>query len=370
MRQRTAPRVAFTISATVIAFASCIFAASPRALVAGPGPAPLRSPWDMHAVAPNDTKYSCPQLPVLPHDIVAYDYYSDSKHSITDPVRHAAYQAAAKPFLDMEKETERAADEYESSGSREAAACAARLIVQQAQADAMTGNMSSNQAYYVQDWAIGAFAVAWLKVRPAGDAALGIKPAQNAALELWTEKVGRQVEDYFEGLHEKGASSGRNNHFYWAGFAVMSAGIAANDRRLYDWGIGTYKYGVDQIGPDGTLPLEMGRGQRALHYHLFAIAPLVMMAELASANSEDLYTYDNSRIKLLIARTVAGLTDSKFFADRAGAAQDTPDNGVINGSDISWLPPYARRFPDSAFTVLLGRVSIRPEGYLGGMLPP
>lgn len=330
----------------------------------------LRSPWDLHPVTLTESKYDCPSLAPLPHDIVAYDYYSDAKHSITDPTRHAAYEAAAKPFQEIEEATEHAADDFQSTGSREAAACAAQLLVQQAQANAMTGSMSSNQAYYVQNWAIGALAIVWLKVQSAGAAALEVSPAQTAELQAWMKTVAAQVRDYFEGMHEKNAGSGRNNHYYWAGFAVMSAGIAANDRSLYDWGAGTYKFGVDQIAPDGTLPLEMARGQRALHYHLFAIAPLVTMAELASANGEDLYAYKDSRIHLLVSRTIAGLNDNHYFEEKSGAPQDTPENGVVKGSDISWLPPYARRFPDPAFTALLNRAPARAEGYLGGMPPP
>lgn len=330
----------------------------------------LRSPWDLHPVTLTSAKFDCPSLAPLPHDIVAYDYYSDAKHSITDPARHAAYEAAAKPFLEIEEATERAADDYQSTGNNDAAACAARILIAQAQANAMTGSMSSNQAYYVQNWALGALAVVWLKVRPAGAAALGVTPAQTAALEAWMKAVAGQVRDYFEGMHEKNAGSGRNNHYYWAGFAVMAAGIAANDRSLYNWGAGTYKFGVDQIAPDGTLPLEMARGQRALHYHLFAAAPLVTMAELASANGDDLYAYDDSRIHLLVSRTIAGLTDNHYFAEKSGVTQDTPENGVIKGSDTSWLPPYARRFPDPAITALLSRAPARPDGYLGGMPPP
>ena len=367
MLNRWSYRAAVAIVGATLIFTSPF--ALPAAHAASKNSA-LRAPWDLHHVALNDTKYSCPQLAPLPHDIVAYDYYSDSKGSIIDPARHAAYEAAAGPFLAMESATTHAADEFQSSGSRQAAACVAQILAQQAQDGAMTGSMSSNQAYYVQNWALGAFAVAWLKVRSAGAPTLGITPAQQATVEKWMQKAGGQVEDYFETLHEKGVGSGRNNHFYWAGFAVMSAGIAANNRDLYNWGIGTYQYGIDQIQPDGTLPLEMRRGQRALHYHLFAIAPLVTMAELASANGDDLYAYDDSRIKLLVSRTVAGLTDNSFFAEKSGVPQQTPENGVISGSDISWLPPYAHRFPDPAFTALLNRVSIRPEGYLGGMPPP
>jgi poly(beta-D-mannuronate) lyase len=350
--------------------ASCVFLTATCAHAVAPSAQPLRSPWDLHPPSLTDARYSCPQLAPLPHDIVAFDYYSDSRHSIIDPTRYAAYGVASKPFGDVENETERAADEFQRTGSSQAAACAAQILLKQAQADAMTGSMSSNQAYYVQNWAIGALAVAWLKVRPAGPSTLGITSPQISVIESWMKKVGGQVEDYFEGLHEKGAGSGVNNHFYWAGFAPMSAGIAADDRKLYDWGVGTYKFGVDQIAPDGTLPLEMGRGQRALHYHLFALEPLVTMAELASANGDDLYVYDNSRLKSLVSRTVAGLADNRFFVDKAGAPQDTPKNGVVSGSDIAWIVPYARRFPDAANTALLSKTPIQSDRYLGGLPPP
>ncbi|MFZ1940669.1 MAG: alginate lyase family protein [Terracidiphilus sp.] len=327
----------------------------------------LLSPWDLHPVSLTDAKYDCPTVTALPHDIVAYDYYSDSKHSIIDPTRYAAYQAASKQYGGVEDAAERAADNFQSTGSRAAAACAARILFAQAQANAMAGNMSSNQAYYVQNWAVGALAVAWLKVRSAD--ALGLSPVQTAALTSWMKTVAGQVEDYFDKQHEKNSGSGVNNHYYWAGFAALAAGIAANDRSLYDWGISTYKFGIDQIEPDGTLPLEMARGQRALHYHLFALAPLVTMAELASANGDDLYAYDNSRLKLLVDVSVAGLADNHFFAEKSGVAQDTPKDGQISASDISWIRPYARRFPSPAIAAVLSHTPIGSDRYLGG-LPP
>ncbi len=330
----------------------------------------LRSPWDLHSVAPTEAKYDCPAVTALPHDIVAYDYYSDSKHSIIDPARYAAYQAASRQFAAVEDAAERAADEFQNSGSRDAARCAAQILFAQAQVNAMTGNMSSNQAYYVQNWAMGAFGVAWLKARPAGPAALGLSTAQTSALTIWMKTVAGQVRDYFEGMHQKDASSGRNNHYYWAGFAALAAGIAADDHSLYDWGVDTYKFGVDQIQPDGTLPLEMARGQRAVHYHLFALAPLVTMAELASANGDDLYDYDDSRLKLLVNVSVAGLADNHFFAEKAGVAQDTPKDGQISVSDISWIKPYARRFPSPTIATLLAHATIGPDRYLGGLPPP
>ncbi|WP_458416024.1 alginate lyase family protein, partial [Pseudomonas aeruginosa] len=42
------------------------------------------------------------------------------------------------------------------------------------------------------------------------------------------------------------------------------------------------------IGPHGELERELKRGERALHYHNFALTPLVFCAELASRRNIDL----------------------------------------------------------------------------------
>jgi poly(beta-D-mannuronate) lyase len=301
--------------------------------------------------------------------VEAFDYYSDAQHSIKDEKRYAAYNAAARQYSNLTETAERAADHFQETGNTGAAACVMKILLQQAQADALTGTMSSNQANYVQNWTLGALAITYLKVRPAGADALGATPAQIAALQLWMKKVGNEVETYFTARHEKGTNDGRNNHLYWAGFADMAAGIAANNRNLYDWGVSTYKDGIDEIAPDGTLPLEIARGQRALHYHLFALAPLVTMAELGTVNGDDLYSYNHSNLRLLISRSIAGLADNHYFSTKAGALQDTPENGKIKSNDVVWLAPYLRRFPDAGISAMLSRTSREPYGYLGG-LPP
>lgn len=330
----------------------------------------LLSPWDLRTIKVNDGKYSCPAVPTLPHDVDAFDYYSDAKHSIKDPKRYAAYLEMKAQYAGVSLAAERAADNFQATGNSGAAACVMRILLQQAQADAMTGAMSSNQANYVQNWTLGALAVTYLKVRQGGPEVLGATPEQAAVLQAWMKKVGEQVEAYFAARRKKGTTDGRNNHLYWAGFAAMSAAIAANDRDLYEWGVSTYKDGVDEIAADGTLPLEMARGQRALHYHLFALAPLVTMAEMGAANGDDLYSYNHAKLHLLVARSMAGLVDNQYFTAKAGAEQDTPDKGKITLDDVVWVTPYARRFPDSAISALLSRAGSGPYEYLGGMPPP
>ena len=331
--------------------------------------ASLVSPWDLHGVKAKQGKYSCPIVATLPHDVEAFDYYTDAKHSIIDPKRYAAYKAVQAQYSGVTGAAERAADHFQETGDTSAAACVMKIVIQQSQADALTGSMSSNQANYVQNWTLGALAIPYLKVRQAGPDGLGATPAQIALTQAWMQKVGGQVETYFAARRLKGTNDGRNNHLYWAGFAAMAAGIAANDRALYDWGYSTYKDGVDEIADDGTLPLEIARGQRALHYHLFALAPLVTMAELAAANGVDSYSYNQGKLHLLVSRTLAGLSDNHYFTTKAGALQDTPEQGKIKSNDVVWLAPYVRRFPDAGISALLNQAPRQPYDYLGG-LPP
>jgi poly(beta-D-mannuronate) lyase len=329
----------------------------------------LKSPWDLHPVKVTQASFSCGTPAPLPKDIVASDFYSDAKHSIIDPVREAAYKKAQEQFDEVTRATEKAADDFQKTGSAQAATCVVQLLAAQAQVDAMTGSMSTNQAQYVQNWTMGALAISYLKVRNGEAQAPGTTAAQTAAIEAWLRTVGQQVEAYFQERREKKTKDGQNNHLYWAGFSVMAAGIASNDHKLYDWGVGTYEDGVGRIADDGTLPLEMDRGQRALHYHLFALAPLVTMAEMGEANGQDLYSYDHNKLHLLVSRALSGLIDNHFFTDKAGVKQDTPDGSTIKPNDVDWAVPYARRFPDPLISSLLQRAGLKPYGYLGG-LPP
>ena len=182
---------------------------------------PLQSPWDVHPVAVSAKSYSCPTVKVLPKDIAAADFYSDAKHSIIDPEREAAYKAASAVYTDLSRDAEKAADEFQKTGSAQAAACVMKLLDAQAQAQAMTGSMSTNQANYVQNWTLGALAVTYLKVRTAG-----VPVEQKMAVDGWMKTVAQQVESYFQERREKKTKDGQNNHLYWAGFSVMAAGIA------------------------------------------------------------------------------------------------------------------------------------------------
>jgi poly(beta-D-mannuronate) lyase len=338
-------------------------------IVAGPyahaGDTALRSPWDLHPVTTTDTPFTCPTAPQLPHDFATNSYYTDSHHSIVDPALKKKYEDSVAGIEDFSRGVVKAADSFRTTGSRAAAQCVASLLESAAKQKALAGKMEGNQASYVQKWNLASWAVTYLKVRSSGI----ISSDQSKAITSWLKKLAEDSRGYVEKKRQHaGAHDAYNNHLYWAGFAVAAAAIANDDRGLFRWGLDAYKQGAHDIREDGTLPLEMDRGQMALHYHLFSLAALVMIAEFGEANGVDLYAERDYVIKRLVARCVGGLEDASFFQQKTGVTQVTTPE--IAPWQISWAEPYTRRFPDQKISALLAKAPHLNYTMLGGLPPP
>jgi len=327
--------------------------------------APLQSPWDSHRIAMTDAPYTCPAAPQLPHDFTTSSYYIDKHHSVIDPALKKKYQDSVAAIQDFSRVAVKAADAYQTTGSRGAAECVIGLLNSAAKQKILTGTMDGHQASYVQGWNLGSWAVAYLKVRGSG-----VAPGeQTKEIRDWLRKLAEDNRSYYEEKRRHSRpNDADNNHLYWAGFAISAAGIANDDRGLFNWGVDAYEQGVRDIQDDGTLPMEMGRGQMALHYHLYALAPLVMLAEFGEANGVDLYAERNYAIKRLVARCIGGLKDPSFFQQRAGVAQVTTPQ--MEAWEIGWGQPYARRFPDPAVSALMAEAPRLNYTTWGGLPPP
>jgi poly(beta-D-mannuronate) lyase len=326
---------------------------------AAAGAAPLRSPWDGHPVTATDAPYACPPIVHLSPDLTTDGFYSDSKSSIIDPAKWKAYAESSGPYKNLGQVVVDAADAWRSTGSRAAAACAVSHMETAARDGVFTGKMSSHQAYYVQGWVIGAIAVGWLKVRDSGLET----PELQELVPPWIVSVTRQTVDFYDSSHAL------NNHLYWAGVEAVAAAAAADDRKLFDWAVAAYRAGIAQIQPDGSMPLEMARGQRALHYHLYALSPLVYIAEFGQVNGIDLYAERDHDLAHLERLCVDGLKNNQFFAKATGIPQDTPTQGAPAAEQISWGVIWQSRFPDPALASILAEAASLSYMYLGG-LPP
>jgi poly(beta-D-mannuronate) lyase len=323
----------------------------------------LVSPWDNRKIVPTAVPYDCPAPPPFAKTVEIGSYYVDSHASIVDPRKQADFQHASEPSTHLSEFAALAADGYLYKGSRAAALCVYTLLDAAAKADAWDGKMPSFQGVYIQNWLLSAVGIAYLKVRPSGLAT----PAQDADIQKWFAQLAVRVGEYFDAEVKRLGSDGENNHIYWAGLAIAAEAIADNDHDAGQWALETYRMGLAAIQPDGTLKAEMNRGQMALHYHLYALGPLIMLAELGEANGLDLYAEDNGAIHRLVKFCLAGLEDPTILQKRTGVVQVV--TLPYGGSDIGWAVPYVRRFPNPQLSALIAKAPWVRSTSWGGAPP-
>lgn len=334
------------------------------AAIAGAQNDKLRSPWDDRKIALSDTPYDCPAPPPFAKTLEIGTYYVDSHASVIDPKKKAEFDKASNAYLDLSRAATLAADAYLENGSRAAAICVYSLLDAAAKANAWDGKMDNFSGVYVQNWLLSGVGIAYLKVRPSG---LGT-PAQDTAIQKWFKLLAGRVREFFdEEVPRLGGPDKENNHIYWAGFAVFAEAIADNDQDGARWALWTYRMGLANIQPDGSLKAEMNRAQMALHYHLYALAPLIMMAELGEANGVDLYAANNGAIHKLVQFCLAGLKDPTLLEKRTGVAQVV--TLPYGSSDIGWAVPYVKRFPSAQLSELIAKAPVVRYTTWGGSPP-
>jgi poly(beta-D-mannuronate) lyase len=188
-------------------------------------------------------------------------------------------------YLKFEQAVTNGAGRYVATGDPAEAVCVANLLAQWAAANALLdySYKESSQAWYQVEWSLSSISLAWSVVQT--DPA--IPAAQRNAILKWMHKV---TEYMFDQDPRSDDTGHENNHAYWRALCATSVGILTSDEKLYRRGIAQYVRAIGQMNPDGSLPLEMARHENALHYQSFALAPLVMIAELASRQGIDLYS--------------------------------------------------------------------------------
>ena len=274
---------------------------------------------------------ACPQPGIIVRDITADRFYIDAASSVPDEAILARNKASLAA-LDHNLYPIIKFSDAALTGETGAAQCAIQFLIAEARGGGMLGTMSSRQAGYERKWRTAGVALAYLKVKR------WATPDARATIEPWLTSLALNVEtDY-------GAPKEPNNHYYWAGLASAAVGTATGDGALLAYARRAYLSGLESIQPDGVLPRELARKGRALSYHNYALAPLILMAELAAARGEDWYQLRDGAIHRLVARTVSGIRDPAAFARLAGV----PTVEIPTGGILGWLAFYRARFPRRA----------------------
>ncbi|MEH0165011.1 alginate lyase family protein [Roseateles microcysteis] len=271
----------------------------------------------------------CPDAQPALRDMQGNGYYSDKNHSIVDPVLKAQNEAAARPFTDFADQISRRADRVLAGGAdaAENAGCALAWLQHWAAGEAMLGRIATSQAQYLRKWTLASLALAYLKLRPQASA------DQQSQIDGWLRRVAGEALN-----HIRHSKSARNNHAYWVGLAIMATASATADTELRSAARELFNDALSDIQDDGSLPQELARAGKALAYHNYALAPLVLTAELAARDGEDWYALQGSRLDLLVERTASGIADPAWFVNRTGLSQELPRGGITG-----WAVFYSQR---------------------------
>lgn len=268
---------------------------------------------------------SCPPAPAAVINLDLPRYYSDAAGTRIDAAKKAIHAQQAA-------ELKRYVGTVAKFADRGPQACAVAWLQAWAKENALLGTMSTKQAEYQRKWDLTGLALAYVKVRGEADA------QSKHDIDAWLKNLAIEARRFFDAPGIK-----RNNHWYWLGLGLGATAAATDDAQMWRDARAIYDDALADIGNDGTLAMELARGNRALKYHAFSVMPLVVLAELAARRGEDWYAARDARLHTLVAATVAGLTNPEAFARRVGVAQQAP---VPPGA--GWWPLYTARFADRA----------------------
>lgn len=196
---------------------------------------------------------------------------------------------------------------------------------------------ADNQGEYERSWLLVSFNVAFDKIRREPN----LSANQLSTVQQWLGRSGSIVMDKFN-LHIAGRPQNSNSNLYWAGVALMVSGINTSNMILYNRGVQFIRIGLDQIQPNGTLPLEMNKGVEAFRHHIVALQPLMFAAQIAKLNNLDLFSYGNNALHRLTQLMINSFKDFSQFSQLTSSTQTYLPSHFLSMYkwDLAWMEIY------------------------------
>lgn len=328
----------------------------------------LKSPYPLQTKKLNQLENKtkkCDVAPSIPKHMNFTSIYGDgdASRSTVNQSLEKRYQKQIQNIRVFErfvhKNLERTLSNKEKT--RQSIHCSFKWLENWADQNAMLKIQVSAQGQAVRKWTLASLASAYIQMQKIN----WIETSRKTNIEKWLGDLAYQVVADYNDDAEK--ASRNNNHQYWSAWAVMITGIVTNDRKLYWWAIKNYKKAIRQIDKDGTLPLELIRQSKAFHYHIFAVAPLIMIAETAKANGYNLFKYKNSRILKLINLILNELDhDQEYLTHKTGKTQDL--TRTITSGQLAWLIIYDKNYDDTRAQKWIETLAPLKQRRIGGNL--
>ena len=337
-----------------------------------------------------------PDEQTVPPDMIVPSMYGppDPENPGRDVVHEPSYEAflsIVTPIRAFQKAFVQATDGYLAAGSPLVAFGMAGGMLQAAEAGVLTGVRNDTGTAQIERW-LGCAGSAYLKICRAGFGT----PEERATIEAHFRLMAEELIAFQLLKRTEGSSYAINNHYFWASWGIAVVGLILGDRAMIEWGHDCLDFAIDasaeagailvELEPgkddgegfpggdddpdpeseevEGTQPAESVHLTRALHYHNFAMPPLVALAEMAIADGRDPYGRRAGQLHKM-AKFVSDAIDNPalmtavqeaILGEGQGAEQDTSmwtgPEGIVahalpNGSQMAWMWIYCRRFPAS-----------------------
>lgn len=259
----------------------------------------------------------------------------------------AGYQQAVKPMRAYVSQLNKAAEAGDW-------ACTLDMLEGWAQADALMGPIRGYQGHYERSWAGTDFALVFRRAQKLGHP----DAARTDTITRWLTRIAVATRDAQE------INSLHNNLTYWAGLNLAAIGTVVHRGDLVNAGVARVREGIRDIGPHGELQRELKRGDRALHYHTFALLPLVFTAELVKSRNIDLYAENQHAIGRLADLVTRAVQDPASFSAVSPVKQDLFPWTFQD--ELSWMEPYYASQHDARLSPLIAARRPFHEWRLGG----
>jgi hypothetical protein len=249
-------------------------------------------------------------------------HYLSGSHGPVNPAEGVATRA----YSAYERRVTAGMNQWLVTGDPHEAQCAQQQIDAWAQAGALLDYdpRESSQAWFQVEWTLSATATS--------ESVLVNEPSLDPAMVQrdlhWMNKAAHRTVDFDK------AGKQTNNHHYWRGLAAVAVGVVSSDDSLFDWGVGVYKQGINELDSRGAFPQEMARHERSIHYQSFALQPLAPLASFAERQHVPLYEYRSPTghtIRDAVNFLGAALANPEIIKADTPDAQMLPDN---NESDF------------------------------------
>lgn len=247
----------------------------------------------------------------------------------------AEYKKRTASISSLEKGVVSLVTKYMKSGSPEQLSCAMSWMSIWAGANALEGQATTHTGRSIRKWTLGSLSSAYIRLKFSSTAPLKTDVDETRRIEAW---LGRIADLVLKEWSPNDPITKINNHYYWVGWSLMATAVAIDRRDLFDRAIVFYRIFSKQVDQDGYLPNELNRATRAFGYHVYALAPITMIAAFAKANGVDLTRDGNNALDRLVNRVVSGIDDPDIFAKKAGARQDP--KSISDKTLWLWIEPY------------------------------